>query len=133
MRILEQCSKVWPLPEIKAQIDALRVAFSADINRPFELRASFPYGSPSEQYSASPPAFEPQYNQYGQQPQAPSPHRLGYNSHSATPPISAGADDSKSDTSQQTNMSMLHHQLGNPQLSVPLVDENSWDPTRIIT
>jgi hypothetical protein len=132
MRILEQCSETWPLPEIRAQIDALRQAFSADTTRPFELKATFPYGSPSEQHS-SPPALETQYNQFGQ-PQMPSPHRLGYNSHSGTPPISTGADDSKSDTSQPNNMTILHHhQLGNPQLNVPLVDENSWDPTRIIT
>jgi hypothetical protein len=128
MRILEQCSTTWPLPEIKAQIDALRQAFSADISQPFELRASFPYGSPSEQYSSSPPpAFDTQYNQYGQ----PSPHRLGYNSHSATPPT--GADDAKSETSQPTSMSMLPNHLANPQLGVPLVDEHNWDPTRIIT
>ncbi|OKL56712.1 hypothetical protein UA08_07839 [Talaromyces atroroseus] len=132
MRILEQCSATWPLPEIRAQIDALRVAFSADINRPFELKATFPYGSPSEKHSASPPALESQYNQYGQA-QMPSPHRLGYSSHSVTPPISTGAEDSKSDISQ-TNMGMLHHhQLGNQPISVPLVDENTWDPTRIIT
>ncbi|QGA19958.1 hypothetical protein EYB26_007656 [Talaromyces marneffei] len=128
MRILEQCSTTWPLPEIKAQIDALRLAFSADTNQPFELKASFPYGSPSEQYNSSPPpVVDSQYNQYGQ----PSPHRLGYNSHSATPP--AGVDDSKSDTSQPTGMNMLQSHLANPQLGVPLVDENSWDPTRIFT
>ncbi|EED16009.1 C6 finger domain protein, putative [Talaromyces stipitatus ATCC 10500] len=127
MRILEKCSTTWPLPEIQAQIDALRQAFSADTTKPFELRATFPYGSPSEQYNSSPPAFESQYNQYGQ----PSPHRLGFTSHSTTPPT--GVDDSKSDTSQQTSMSMLRNQFGNPQLSVPLVDENSWDPTPVIT
>lgn len=126
MRILEKCSAAWPLPEIQAQIDALRQAFSADTSQPFELKATFPYGSPSEPYTSSPPALESQYNQYGQ----PSPHRLGYNSHSTTPPT--GLDDSKSDSSQQTSMSMLHNQLGNQQLGVPLVDENNWDPTRII-
>ena len=128
MRILEKCSQTWPLPEIEPQIESLRQAFSADTSRPFELRASFPYGSPSEQYNSSPPpAIESQYNQYGQ----PSPHRIGYHSHSATPPT--GADDSKSDTSQPTTMSMLQSHMANPQLGVPLVDQESWDPTRIFT
>lgn len=131
MRILEQCSATWPLPEIQSAIDSLRLAFSADINQPFELKMTFPYGSPSEQHSTSPPAIESQYNQYGQ-PQMPSPHRLGYKSHSATPPISAGADDSRSDSSQPTNMNMLHPQIGN-NMTAPLVDEKSWDPTRIMT
>jgi hypothetical protein len=30
-------------------------------------------------------------------------------------------------------MNMLPTHLVNPQLGVPLVDENSWDPTRIFT
>lgn len=133
MRILEQCSATWPLPEIQAQIDTLRLAFSADINRPFELRASFPYGSPSEPYQPSPPAFEAQYNHFGH-PQAPSPHRLGYTTHPITPPISAGTEDSKPESPQLQNMGMLRpHPASSQPLGVPLVDANNWDPTRIIT
>jgi len=41
MRILEQCSSAWPVLEIQAQIDSLRQAFSADMGKPFELRADY--------------------------------------------------------------------------------------------
>ncbi|KAH8701151.1 putative C6 finger domain protein [Talaromyces proteolyticus] len=131
MRILEQCSTTWPLPEIKAQIDALRLAFSADITRPFELKMTFPYGSPSEPYQPSPPALgESQYGQFSQ-PQAASPHRLGY--HPITPPISAGAEDSKPESPQISHLNVLHqHPATSQSLGVPLVDENSWDPSRIM-
>lgn len=33
--------------------------------------------------------------------------------------------------SQPTGMNMLQSHMANPQLGVPLVDENNWDPTRI--
>jgi hypothetical protein len=133
MRILEQCSSTWPLPEIQAQIDSLRLAFSADINRPFELRSSFPYGSPSEQYHPSPPPLDAQYNSQFSQPPASSPSRLGYSAHPITPPISARAEDSKPDSPQLQTLGAMHHNPPSSHpLGVPLVDENSWDPTRII-
>ncbi|KAK4962225.1 hypothetical protein LTR66_012761 [Elasticomyces elasticus] len=40
MRILEQCISAWPMPEMQAQVEALREAFSEDTNRPFELKHS---------------------------------------------------------------------------------------------
>lgn len=49
------------MPEMQAQIDSLRLAFSADVNRPFELKPTFPYGSPSEPYHPSPPPLDSQY------------------------------------------------------------------------
>lgn len=46
----------WPMPEMQRQIDSMREAFSADLRKPFELKPSFPYGSPSPTTShASPP------------------------------------------------------------------------------
>ncbi|KAL1961597.1 hypothetical protein VTN77DRAFT_1397 [Rasamsonia byssochlamydoides] len=132
MRILEQCSSAWPLPEIQAQIDSLRLAFSADINRPFELKPTFPYGSPSEQYHPSPPSLDVQYNSQFSQPPDPSPSRLGYSAHPITPPISAGAEDSKPDSPQMQTLGMMQQNPPNHPIGVPLVDENSWDPTRII-
>lgn len=132
MRILEQCSSHWPMPEIQAQIDSLRLAFSADINRPFELKPSFPYGSPSDSYQPSPPMdsqYQPQYHSVP----APTRNRLGYGAHPITPPISAGTEDSKPDSPHLQSLGMIaDSQTSNPPLGVPLVDENSWDPTRII-
>lgn len=45
MRILEKCSGFWPMSDIEQQISALREASSADINKPFVLKPSFPYDS----------------------------------------------------------------------------------------
>ncbi|KAJ5099114.1 hypothetical protein N7532_006115 [Penicillium argentinense] len=133
MRILERCSTAWPMPEIQAQIDSLRLAFSADTNRPFELKPSFPYGSPSEPYQPSPPMDTHYHPHLNQVPNNVS-SRVGFNAHPITPPISAGAEDSKSDTSSQLqSLGMVPHQPPTTHpLDAPLVDENNWDPTRII-
>ncbi|CEO58526.1 Putative Fungal Zn binuclear cluster domain containing protein [Penicillium brasilianum] len=134
MRILEKCSSAWPMPEIQAQIDSLRLAFSADTRRPFELKPSFPYGSPSEPYQPSPPMdahYHPHLSQMSNNVQS----RVGFNTHPITPPISAGAEsDEKSDTSSQLqSLGMVPHQPPTTHpLEAPLVDENTWDPTRII-
>ncbi|KAJ5204085.1 uncharacterized protein N7498_004964 [Penicillium cinerascens] len=133
MRILERCSTAWPMPEIQAQIDSLRLAFSADTSRRFELKPSFPYGSPSEPYQPSPPMdahYHPHLNQVSNNVQS----RVGFNAHPITPPISTGAEDSKSDTSSQLqSLGMVPHQPPTTHpLDAPLVDESSWDPTRII-
>ncbi|KAJ5822926.1 hypothetical protein N7447_005266 [Penicillium robsamsonii] len=128
MRILETCSTAWPMPEIQAQIDSLRLAFSADMHRPFDLKPSFPYGSPSEPYQPSPP-MDAHYHPHLNQLQS----RVRYNP--VTPPISTDAEDSKSDTSSQIqSLGMVPHQ---PPTTHPMeaasVDEHQWDPTRIIT
>lgn len=117
------------MPEIQAQIDSLRLAFSADTSRSFELKPSFPYGSPSEPYQPSPP-MDAHYHPHLSNVQS----RVGLNAHPITPPISAGAEDSKSDTSSQMqSLGMVPHQPPTTHpLDAPLVDENSWDPTRII-
>ncbi|KAJ5962380.1 hypothetical protein N7501_007321 [Penicillium viridicatum] len=130
MRILETCSTAWPMAEIQAQIDSLRLAFSADMHRPFELKPSFPYGSPSEPYHPSPP-MDAHYHPHLNQLQS----RVRYNPLPVTPPISTGAEDSKSDTSSQIqSLGMVAHQPPTTHpLDAPSVDEAHWDPTRIIT
>ncbi|BCS21388.1 uncharacterized protein APUU_21820S [Aspergillus puulaauensis] len=128
MRILERCSSAWPMPEIQAQIDSLRLAFSANINRPFELKPTFPYGSPSEPYQPS-PTLETQYHP---QPSQISniQERAGFHPYPITPPISADTEDSKAGTPQLQSANILAtHPV---HTEAPLVDENSWDPTRII-
>ncbi|KAJ5779054.1 hypothetical protein N7457_006774 [Penicillium paradoxum] len=130
MIILEKCSTAWPMPEIQAQIDSLRLAFSADMHRPFELKPSFPYGSPSEPFQPSPP-MDTHYHPHLNQVQS----RVGFHPFPTTPPISAGAEDSKSDTSSQIqSLGMVAHQPPTTHsLDAPLADEKNWDPTRIIT
>ncbi|KAJ5180383.1 hypothetical protein N7492_003593 [Penicillium capsulatum] len=133
MRILERCSAAWPMPEIQSQIDSLRLAFSADTQRPFELKPSFPYGSPSEPYQPSPP-MDAHYHPHLSQMPSNVQSRVGFHAHPITPPISTVAEDSKSDaSSQMQSLGMVpHHPPTTHPLDAPLVDENSWDPTRII-
>lgn len=120
------------MPEIQAQIDSLRLAFSADINRPFDLKSTFPYGSPSEPYHPSPPLdshYAPQLNNVS----GGVPNRVGYTAYPITPPVSTSTEDSKSDSSQLQSLGMIPSQtIQGHSIDVPLVDENSWDPTRII-
>lgn len=131
MRILERCSSAWPMPELQAQIDSLRFAFSADVNRPFDLKPTFPYGSPSEPYHPSPPIDSHYASQISQVPGVQS--RVGYAAYPVTPPISAGTEDSKSDSSQLQPLGLIPSQsISTHGMNAPLVDENSWDPTRII-
>jgi hypothetical protein len=133
MRILEQCSSAWLLPEIQSQIDSLRLAFSANINRPFELKPTFPYGSPSDPYHSSPTPPDAQYNHQFAQVSAPAQTRIAYSTNSITPPVSAGTEESKPDSPPMQSLNVMSHSApASHPLSVRLVDENSWDPTRII-
>ena len=137
MRVLEQCVSAWPMPELEAQINALRVAFSANIDRPFELKPTFPYGSPSEPYQPSPP-LDSQYHhlQIPPNPQYEQEGQFPHHSQTLTPPISAGANDSRTDSPQypptyvqphaQNASSMLPHN------SVPIPENVQWNPTPII-
>ncbi|KAE8348390.1 hypothetical protein BDV28DRAFT_93210 [Aspergillus coremiiformis] len=133
MRILERCSSAWPMPEMQAQIDSLRLAFSADVNRPFELKHTFPYGSPSEPYHPSPPSLDSEYQPHASQASGDVQTQVGYKHYPTSPRISASADDSKSDPSRLHSMKMIPPQpVSNQPMNAPLVDENSWNPTRII-
>ncbi|KAL3470467.1 hypothetical protein BJX99DRAFT_49002 [Aspergillus californicus] len=129
MRILERCSSAWPMPEIQAQIDSLRLAFSANINRAFELKPSFPYGSPSEPYQPS-PTLETQYHQPPPSQISNFQERTGYQTYPITPPISASTEDTKVDASHLQPPGIIPTHAVHTE--APLVDENSWDPTRII-
>ncbi len=142
MRILEQCVSAWPMPEVEAQINALRVAFSANIDKPFELKPSFPYGSPSESYHPSPP-LESQYTHL-HPPSNQNFDQQSQYSHPAqtllTPPISAGAGDSRTESpsyhppylpplyNQQQPPSTMHQQ----QQPVVIPENLQWNPTPII-
>ncbi|KAK7983738.1 hypothetical protein PG989_011140 [Apiospora arundinis] len=62
MRIMEKTMGSWPIPEMVKQIEAVREAFSADTRKPFVLKPSFPYGSPSMSHQSTPPrasSFKP--------------------------------------------------------------------------
>lgn len=129
MRVLEQCTTAWPMPEMQSQIDALRVAFSADINRPFELRPSFPYGSPSEPSQQSPPPMDSQ-QAYHNFPDAPT---MVYPPHTITPPVSShpSALSQKSVSPDVKNLGLAPPPMPNSMAGMP-VDTMGWDPSRII-
>jgi hypothetical protein len=159
MRILERCVAAWPMPETEAQINALRAAFSADVNKPFELRDSFPLGSPSDQSRPSPTSqssherpppgladlqhptqqqgFPPPGQQVNQlRGQQPTPYLV-------TPPVSAYSSDSKPHSPLYAQSYDLEQHQGfvtlptpgggffhHPQTAAP--SEFKWNPTPIM-
>lgn len=138
MRILEECIKAWPMQEMRAQIDALREAFSADKEKPFELKMSFLYGTPPDSYQPSPP-MDSQYHRFqiSEQQYFNQQGSQSYPLQTMTPPISAISQDSGFESpipssdrgvgpiSDTSYTSMYSHE------TAPAVDEARWNPTPI--
>jgi hypothetical protein len=140
MRILEKCSSSWPMPDMQRQIDALREAFSADIRKPFVLKPTFPYGSPSAPVNTTPPRANVQYRQastHGSQnlEQQHAPQQVSYTAHPISPPISTGGVDTKSDSPAVQSLVMMATGQRGPQppmsSGVPITDPSTWNPSRI--
>lgn len=136
MRILENCISAWPLQEMQMQIQSLRQAFSADITKPFELKPSFPYGSPAPRLQPSPPAdlhYQDRSLSYSSAHEQNT--HVAYNAPPITPPISAGHDDSQDGSMAAASLTMMstgqRHLQRMP--SSHLEDDSSlaWNPTRI--
>ncbi|KAI9680066.1 MAG: hypothetical protein M1817_005082 [Caeruleum heppii] len=137
MRILEQCTRSWPMPEMQLQIDALREAFSADISKPFVLRSTFPYNSPPPMASAhtTPPHALNQPHGLGRQ-HSFDHSQMRYVEHPISPPMSAGVVDSRRDSNIGRPLVTLapgpsphsapHHAMGNG-----MVDTSTWNPSTI--
>lgn len=136
MRILENCTSAWPMPEMQTQIDALREAFSADTSRPFELKRTFPFASPSSSGLQPSPPLDP-----GHPPPMLARHeshaqvnQMPYNTQPITPPVSAGFEMPKDLSLPSTSMSMMtngqQHQLAmqTPSIGTSQVE---WNPTPI--
>ena len=136
MRILENCTAHWPSQDMQAQIQSLREAFSADTNKPFVLKPSFPYGSPVARSQPSPP-LEGHYSESNLGPQSISeqtPTLRGYSTTPMTPPISAGHDDAKDGSLAAVSLAMMANgQRQQPQIPTGALDDEdmSWNPTRI--
>lgn len=134
MRILERCASSRAMPEMKAQIDSLREAFSADTNKPFELKPNFPYRSPSPNIQPS-PSFDIKYqhdvlsrpNSNGQIAQ------VSYHHQPLTPPMSGEHEDPNQPLSA-TSMPIIPTTKHQP---IPLTsnsidnDPIAWNPSRI--
>lgn len=157
MRILEQCVSAWPMPETEAQINGLRAAFSADLSKPFELRSSFPMGSPGDMQPSPPNLTLPSQGQY-QDPQMMQQAQQTQRQHLmippyanqqvnqmqqqasylATPPVSAVSNDSKAPSPQTYHDYELQSQnflpiSQNNYYQTPVVHEQpQWNPAPII-
>jgi hypothetical protein len=145
MRILEECIPHWPLPEVQAQVNSLREAFSADISKPFELKPSFPYGSPTAQ-TASPidGAYTQQQHIIPRPPVAAqgvsvsldTPAQVSYTTaiiqHPITPPVSTTDEAPKADSPVVQGMAMIgNHGQVNHGVQPPDGYQQQWNPTKI--
>jgi hypothetical protein len=131
---------IWAMPELRAQVEAVREAFSADVRKPFELKPSFPYGSPHPSDHSSPTSrtqgYRPVLDRTGSMDQHLDPQgaqNVSYYGHPISPPVSAGAMDSKSDSPVGQPLVMMSQggQAPGLQQSIPLADHSTWNPSRI--
>ena len=131
MRLLECCAPAWPAPELQEQILSLRQAFSADPTKPFELKPSFPYGSPMNQLVTTPPgdmSFERSMTSHSTHEQMSHFH-----SQPMTPPISTGhPEDIKDGSMAATSLTMM---AAGRSISLPGSqmgdDSTAWNPRPI--
>jgi hypothetical protein len=135
MRILEQCTPHWPMPEVHAQINGLRDAFSADTSRAFELKPSFPFGSPNSQNIPSPltdGAYNPQPVNHGISLEPAS--QINYTIvQPITPPVSTTDECPKADSPVVQSLAMMAPQEHTPQPSVHHQEgyQGHWNPSKI--
>lgn len=120
---------------MKNQIDALREAFSADTSKPFELKSTFPHGSPSIKIQPSPP-LDMKYqhpiigDQEHHEPTTQAHYHTGHLP--MTPPISTDHNDhdrslgpalAMMTSYQQQPMTIATNAIG--------TDQTAWNPTPI--
>ncbi|KAL8922031.1 MAG: hypothetical protein Q9172_003747 [Xanthocarpia lactea] len=131
MLLLEDCTSAWPMPEMQSQIDALREAFSADINKPFRLRPNFPYGSPRPnlRHSHSEPVETKYQPTLGRQTSHEQVAPIHYATQPLTPPTSAGLEDTNSGSMNLGVMPNSHQQGLN--IDNVSFDQVEWNPSRI--
>lgn len=134
MRILEQCTRVLPMPEMLQQVNNLRQAFSADVTKPFELKPTFPFGSPQVATQASPLSNDGSYRT--RLPSQPSPvdhpGQVNYHAHPITPPISASGHESKADSPvAQSLVMMASGQRASQPSNMQMQESVQWNPQRI--
>ena len=130
MRILEQIAPHWPMPEVQAQINSLREAFSADTSKSFDLKPNFPYGSPASQAGVSPLGEAAFLAKPSQDMSLDSNSHVGYSIiHPITPPISATDDEVKTNSPVVQSMGMLSSSRPMLQSQEPM--QQSWNPSRL--
>ncbi|PVI03710.1 hypothetical protein DM02DRAFT_520178 [Periconia macrospinosa] len=136
MRILETCTPVWPMPEMHQQVNNLRLAFSADITKPFELKPSFPFGSPRVVAQTSPTSNSGSYRSRLPSQHSPLDHpgQINYHTHPITPPISTSEHDTKADSPVAQSLVMMASGQRAPQPStgMQMQEPVQWTPQPIL-
>ncbi|KAF2013414.1 hypothetical protein BU24DRAFT_349768 [Aaosphaeria arxii CBS 175.79] len=136
MRILETCKPAWPMPEMHQQVDNLRQAFSADVTKPFELKPTFPFGSPQVATQSSPLSNAGSYRSRLPSQQSPleQPGQVNYHAHPITPPISASDHDPKTDSPVAQSLVMMAAGQRAPQnqASMQMQEPAQWNPQRLL-
>lgn len=133
MRLVEKVMSAWPMPEVQKQVNAVREAFSADIRKPFELKPSFPYGSPTSSAATPPRSLASITRAVPSQSdpanmQAPP---LAFTSHQSASPISAGPTDAKGAQAMMMFTSGPGNQSAGIAQQVPMSEPPAWNPSRI--
>ena len=129
------------MPEMQMQVNQLREAFSADINRPFELKRGFPFESPSPSAGGLQPS--PPLDMNIQHPILSRHESLGhhsnmpYNAAPMTPPISSTGlsfEDPKDGAFMSGSMQVMasSQQQSMPMQTTPMSIGQEWNPTAII-
>lgn len=131
------------MQDMRDQIDALREAFSADKDRAFELKASFPYTSPSESHGIdSPLGAQAQSRPTGAShtETLPQSQAASYPLQMMTPPVSTISRDSTFGSPSAQAHQLIGTGTGNmdhlqqsysAQPVMPVLDETQWNPSPI--
>jgi hypothetical protein len=135
MRILETCGPHFPMPEMQAQVNSLRQAFSADISKPFEMKPTFPFGSPQVAPQSSPLSQHGSYRSRHPSQASPleQPGQVNYHAHPITPPISASDRDTKADSPVAQSLVMMAsgQRAPQPAAGMQMQEPPQWNPQRI--
>ena len=135
MRVLETMSPSFPMPEMQQQVNSLRQAFSADCSKAFELKPTFPFGSPQVAPQTSPMGHQGSYRP--RHPSHPSPleqpGQVNYHALPITPPISASDRGSKADSPVAQSLVMMAsgQRASQPTTGMQMQETVPWNPQRI--
>jgi hypothetical protein len=135
MRILEDCMRLWPTPEIQAQVNNLRKALSADITKPFKLKPGFPLETPAQQSNVS-SLPDIQFSSVANQDNILVPSgqvNFAIAHHPITPPISTTEDETAANSPCGQSMGLMANQNQSAQttLQPQATSPHVWNPTRL--
>ena len=131
MRLLENCIDNSASSEMKGQIEALREAFSVDINRPFVLNPSFPF------YHGVTTSIDPHiaraYTQAEAVASTMASSQVTYATHPLSPPHSIGDVEPKGESPAAVQSLVMLATGHGAQASAqgPLVENINWNPSRL--